>query len=328
VTKKREAFAVDLELLANPEALGTTGNFKAVPESAMKPISQALAIIVRQMEVSGNRPITIQGYQRNVKSFQEYAQIKYLEEISNELIYGWLESMDVSNQSKLTRLKCLKAFLSRCFDNGWIDRKYWKPITIKVDKVVKKATSDKDLATFVSLLDLSTYVGYRDYVAVMVLYHCGLRIKTLSNLKESHVNLHTKELDITGDIMKNHKPLMLPLSDSLANMLSLLMMQNKKIRQEYRKSNSYLFLTRLGDPIMENTKSNAIGKMLDRYSRQYGLKNLNPHALRRAFATNLLKKGCDVALISKALGHSGLQVTTQYLDLEIEEVSQGLRVYL
>ncbi|AFJ62994.1 integrase/recombinase [Bacillus velezensis YAU B9601-Y2] len=53
--------------------------------------------------------------------------------------------MNVSNQTKLTRLKCLKAFLSRCFDNGWIEIKFWKTINIKVDQKVKEGDAEREV---------------------------------------------------------------------------------------------------------------------------------------------------------------------------------------
>lgn len=36
-------------------------------------------------------------------------------------------------------------------------------------------------------------------------------------------------------------------------------------------------------------------------------------------------RGGSIELISKALGHSGLAVTTQYLVLDVEEVASDLR---
>lgn len=41
-----------------------------------------------------------------------------------------------------------------------------------------------------------------------------------------------------------------------------------------------------------------------------------------------MERGCHIALISKALGHSDLAVTTQYLDLDTEEVAINLRDFL
>ncbi|UQW96681.1 site-specific integrase [Rummeliibacillus sp. G93] len=81
---------------------------------------------------------------------------------------------------------------------------------------------------------------------------------------------------------------------------------------------------------MNSSKSsnNAITKQLNKYSKKFGLQNINAHALRRAYAKNLLNKGASVPLISKALGHSDITVTTQYLDLDVDEVARDLRGYL
>ncbi|MED2922910.1 hypothetical protein P4324_12760 [Bacillus thuringiensis] len=56
--------------------------------------------------------------------------------------------MNVSNQTKLTRLKCLKAFLGRCHDNGWIDINFCLNVKIKVDMPVKKGATDREIIFF------------------------------------------------------------------------------------------------------------------------------------------------------------------------------------
>jgi Phage integrase, N-terminal SAM-like domain len=81
-------------------------------------VEKALSTITRQMEISGNRPRTISDYNVYVQHFIETLKVKYIEELNADHVYEWLARMDVSKQTKLTRLKCLKAFLSRCFDNG------------------------------------------------------------------------------------------------------------------------------------------------------------------------------------------------------------------
>lgn len=80
-------------------------------------IPNALDVITRQMRVSGNRNRTISDYVLHVDHFQSVTNIQCVGDITTNTIYKWLDSMNVSNQTKLTRLKCLKAFLSRCFDN-------------------------------------------------------------------------------------------------------------------------------------------------------------------------------------------------------------------
>lgn len=66
--------------------------------------------------------------------------------------------MNVSASTKLTRLKYLKAVLSKCFNNGWLTDIFWKNIQIKVDKNVKTGAKENDLNIFLSFLDTSTFI--------------------------------------------------------------------------------------------------------------------------------------------------------------------------
>lgn len=291
-------------------------------------ISNALETITRQMKVSGNRSRTISDYVRHVEHFQTVINVNYIADITADTIYRWLDSMNVSNQTKLTRLKCLKAFLSRCFDNGWIEIKFWKTINIKVDQKIKEGATEHDVNILLSLLDLSNFIQLRDATAVLVMFKTGIRINTLTQLEERHVDLNNNVLNLEGSIMKNHQQIKLPFDDVLKKLLEVLLKQNAVIRREYGKQNGLVFITKYGDVIATSPTHNNIQKRLNKYSRMYGLKNINPHALRRGFAKSLLDKGANVAVISKALGHSDISVTTKYLHLDVDEVANNLRSYL
>lgn len=122
--------------------------------------------------------------------------------------------------------------------------------------------------------------------------------------------------------MKNHQQIKLPFDDLLKGLLEVLIQHNEVIRREYSKSNSLLFITKHGDVISTSPTHNNI------HARMYGLKNINPHALRGGFVKSLLDTGASVAVISKALGHSDISVTTKYLHLDVDEVASSLHSYL
>ncbi|NRD78466.1 site-specific integrase [Bacillus sp. BRMEA1] len=291
-------------------------------------IEKALASITRQMEISGNRPRTISDYTIHVNHFKETTRLTYLDDITADRIYDWLSMMDVSNQTKLTRVKCLKAFLSRCFSNGWIDKQFWKTITIRVDNNVKEGTTERDIRKLLSLLDLGDFFQLRDATALLLMFKTGIRINTIVHLENKHIDFDEMLLRLDGAIIKNHQQLLLPFDETLARMLRVLLCQNDAIRREYGIQNNYVFITKQGGIISNSPTHNNIQKRLNKYSRIYGLRNLNPHALRRGFAKSLLNKGANIAEISKALGHSNLAVTTQYLHLDKEEVAESLRKFL
>ena len=300
----------------------------AKKDSSSFTIEQALKTVIRQMKAIGLRERTINDYEYYVNHFIQVTGIRAIEDVSADHVYDWLASMDVSNQTKLTRLKCLKAFLSRCRDNGWIDTKFWKQIRIKVDSPVKPGAAERDIMLLLSLLDLNDFVQLRDATAVLLLFQTGIRINTLSQLEEQHFDLDNQTLRIGGGLLKNHEQIHLPFDDKLKRLLEVLISQNEIVRRENKVKNKFVFITRYGDKVKNSQSHNNIQKRLNKYSKEFGIKNINPHAIRRGFARRLLDKNANIALISKALGHSDLDVTTRYLHLDKEEVEKSLRQYL
>jgi len=164
-------------------------------------VEKALSIVQQQMKLNGYRERTLNDYNLIFKNFAEAVKIQYLEDINVNTIYKWLENMRVSQSTKSTRLKCLKAVLSKCYNNGWFKSKFWLTVQIKLDKKVKKGAKQNDLNILLSLLDSSTFIGLRDAVAILTLFKTGVRINTLGQLKESHIDFENKTLNLEGSIM-------------------------------------------------------------------------------------------------------------------------------
>lgn len=324
MTKKNGAFKVNEDL----SGIFSNNGKQAQKKAEGMPIVTALKTVTRYMETTGYRPRTISDYTLHVTHFAEVTGVETLEELEAAHIYDWLASMNVSNQTKLTRLKCLKAFLGRCFDNGWLQSNFWRAIVIRVDSAVKQGSAAKDIELLLQLLDLSDFVQFRDATAILLMSQTGLRVSTVAQLESKHIDLPQKLLKIGGGLLKNHQQMFLPISDDLARMLAILLRQNDEVRRYYGANNDYVFITKYGGSIVTSPTNNNIQKRLNKYAREYGLKNINPQALRRGFAKSLLDKGAHIALISKALGHGDIEVTTRYLYLDKEDVAENLRDYL
>lgn len=323
MTKKKSTLTIDEDLteIINKLAL------KLKDEDLT--ISFALREVIKQMKASGSRPRTMSDYELHVNQFAEITEIESLSQITTASIYNWLASMNVSDQTKLTRLKCLKAFLGKCYNNGWLKSKFWSEIKVKVGSPVKVGAEEGDIRKLLSTLDLTDFVQLRDAVAILMLFQTGVRVNTLANIKESHVNLEENLLRLDGSILKNHQRITLPFDETLSRLLSVLIKQNNLIRDERGHSNDYLFITQYGGHIVTSQTNNGIQKRLFKYAREHGLENINPQAIRRGFAKRLyIKSNGDIALVSKALGHSNIEVTTRYLYLSTEEVAENLRKYL
>ena len=57
----------------------------------------------------------------------------------------------------------------------------------------------------------------------------------------------------------------------------------------------------------------ALAGITPPFSKLYGL-----HSIRHTFATNLLKEGTSLSLISEFLGHNGVSATPVYLKVDDE----------
>lgn len=289
----------------------------------------AFLICKEQMRLSNIRPQTVREYEYNYNRFIEMMQIDYLDEITLDSFYGFLNSLgNVSDVTKQSKVRKLKAIFNRFHDNGWINRRFWKDLKIKVDNKIKPPANENNLSILLSLLDMSNFIHFRDAVAILTIYKCGLRMSTLVQLEEKHINLSSRMLIIQGDIMKGREAIKLPFDEELERFFKRLIQQNNVIRRHYRKQNEYLFISKFGDRIFHENTPNAITKRLSYYASKWNLTDINPHAIRRLYASNLLKKGANVALISKALAHKSIATTTQYLGLSTEQVANDLRDYL
>lgn len=292
-------------------------------------ISKALLIVKEQLKISGIRKVTIQEYIYTMSRYIKEMELTYLDEITLDSIFEWLSKLgDVSNVTKQSRLRVLKAVLNRFYDNGWFSKNWWKDLKIKTDEQIKPPADEQQLSLLLSLLDMSDFIQFRDAVAVLTMYKTGIRVATLIQLEEKHIDFETNTLNLTGDIMKNHDILRLPIDNELSDYLKRLIEQNNIIRKHYKKRNKIIFIGKFGDTLDIGTRPSAITKRLSYYAKKYGLTNINAHAIRRLYAMNLRKKGADVVLISKALSHKSLAVTTRYLGISSEEVVKGLREFL
>lgn len=329
LAKKRNGLSVRTDLNGIFSVEDSGNPIVVNPKSALS-IEKALEIIVRQMRASGLRERTVVDYETYVNDFVRKTDVEYLLAIDADAIYEWLGQMKVKDTTKRVRLKCFCAFLGKCFNNGWLNDMFWRNINIRVDEPIKVGATEDDVFNVLRQLNLSNFIELRDAAAILTMYQTGIRLATLSALEERHVDLENRLLRIDGALLKNRKVILLPFDMRLQKIFEVLFGQNLIIREEKGLENKFVFLTHQGKGIVneESPKSNAIAKRLNYYKRKYGIENINPHALRRGFAKDIYKRSNgDLALVSKALGHSDFSVTARYLHLEPEEVADKLREY-
>lgn len=231
--KKNPAFKVDEDLSDLFRNKRTLAN-----KAQGLPIEKALAVVVRNLESTGYRPRTISDYKLHVAHFTKVTGAKTLDELTTVHIYEWLASMVVSNQTKLTRLKCLKAFLRCCCcccccsSYGWLsETNFWQRVVVMVESLVRQGDVAKDVELLLHLLDTKDFVQLHDASALLLMSKTGWRVTTVANLEVQHVNLAEKLLKVDGGLLKNYQRIFLLISNYLARMLEVLMRKNVEVKK-------------------------------------------------------------------------------------------------
>ncbi len=71
----------------------------------------------------------------------------------------------------------------------------------------------------------------------------------------------------------------------------------------------YVFTQASGKPMSHTQASNAFQARVDRAVKAQGIPRITPHGCRHSYATLLMTQGEELAVISKLLGHSSLNIT-------------------
>lgn len=164
--------------------------------------------------------------------------------------------------------------------------------------------------------DTSTPGGLRLRALLELLYGGGLRISEACELKHSDIRWESAALRVLG---KRQKVRWVPLPEETLKWL------RKYIEEGRTKpaagSADFVFLDRVGKRLTRQAAYN----MVSRHSRAHGISaNLGPHVLRHSYAVHLLRGGADLRAVQELLGHSSIDTTQIYTELDLRDVK---RVY-
>lgn len=141
----------------------------------------------------------------------------------------------------------------------------------------------------------------RDRVMVLVLYGCGLRTSELCMLDVLHVDRERQELVVAK--AKNDRPRTIPIPNGVYTELLAYLAGHAK--------RGPLFRT-LGRA--RRIRSHDVCDVVSAAARRAGLAGpVTPKALRHSFATHLMDRGVDLAIIASLMGHSSPHETGVYL---------------
>ena len=285
-------------------------------------VEDAVDDLIKEHKLLGYRERTLTDYNIHMMKMCEINEVHYLDELDRQCLMNYIQLNENAKPStRRTRLKAVRAVLTKFLDRGMVEYAFWKDINIRVDEEVKEGTTEEEIMVLFNMLDFDDYIEFRDFTAILFIWETGIRMNTLQNIEMNIFDFENNLVNFPPSIMKNHKGLKLPFSDDLAMLIKRLEAWNKEIGYTGEK----LFISSKPHLFEKTDFAKLYSKRTQQYQERFGVKNIRAHDLRRGFAKRMLESGINIAVVSKALSHSSIATTTKYLHYSNEEVIDELR---
>lgn len=203
--------------------------------------------------------------------------------------------------------------------HGYTDKSFNFPaITVYKDRRVPEYYTADEVSKILSSIDRGNALGKRNYAMVLLGARYGLRISDIISLKLSNLDFENNRINITQQ--KTGKPLTL---DILPDVGWALIDYLKNGRPDVECESVFLRHTH---PYTAFARGSAMQYMHRQYALSAGIwkaetkKHCSFHMLRYSLASDLIQQGVSLTTISGILGHSELNVTTLYAQLDIPQL--------
>lgn len=160
-------------------------------------------------------------------------------------------------------------------------------------------------------IEQSSNVGKRDYAIMVVASRLGLRVSDIANLSFDNIDWDTNRIILKQ--AKTGNPVELPLLREVGEAIVNYLRYARPISDL-----SNIFLTACA-PYRPMNRIGLNG-VISRIMRESGInltgRKFGPHSMRHSLASNLLKNGVSLPIISSALGHESINTTMEYLRID------------
>lgn len=170
--------------------------------------------------------------------------------------------------------------------------------------------SVSEVASLLSVIDVSTANGTRNKAMIELLYSCGLRVSELIGLKLSDLFFDEGFIRVEG---KGSKQRLVPISQTAMEQVRNHLHHRKQEQPAGKHFMHHLFLSNRRTAMSRIT----VFHFVKQYARAAGItKSISPHTFRHSFATHLLEGGANIRAIQLMLGHEKITTTEIYTHMD------------
>lgn len=279
-------------------------------------------LFVRSLSVN-----TFEAYQRDCTKFFNFMNENYPEinihTVELKHLEEFLWQINLKNSSARRIISGIKAYFKFLVLTDRLDNNPCELLeTSRIEKLLPVVLSHEEIQKMLSVIDKSTYHGFRDSVIIEVLYACGLRISELLNLKKGDIYFKHEYIKVLG---KGNKERLVPIGEKALQLLDLYIRNHRsKLKKIDQKCKDIVFLNRRGRKLTRQYVFLAIKTAAQQAEIK---KNIHPHILRHSFASALIQGGANLIVVKEMMGHASIVSTEIYTHLDTIHLRETLMLY-
>ncbi|MDR7074749.1 tyrosine-type recombinase/integrase [Fictibacillus barbaricus] len=277
---------------------------------------QAMEGFLFLKKAHGISDITIKGYSNHISHFYNRFINSWNDEYQTKQSIMNHMADDIKPATYNLRLIYLRAFFDWCIEEGFIHvnplehfkKRKAEPRIVDIPQEVIKR--------LLTLPDLNTFAGLRDYALMLCTIDCGVRPSEAFQLVPYSFDLPRYNVTIAAEISKTRSSRILPILPYTSNILRRLI----SVRLVEWSETVPVFCNNEGNKLTRHTWNDR----LEIYSRKLEFK-IRPYDLRHFFAITYLRNGGSAFALQKMLGHENMDMSKRYLNItgqDLKDVHQ------
>lgn len=260
---------------------------------------------------------TIDNYRRLLSYFVLSLNIKGKDDVAQISESDVLEFLGAreSNRSRHSVMRQFYEFIDKSHPEFPSFSYLFEFIHQPVRERMPSTYSMEEVGIIESSVNRSGGIGKRTYAMLLLASRLGLRISDIIGLKYANIDWDRSLIQLRQ--AKTDKPIELPLLKDVGEAI----ISYLKVRPECELEEIFVTHT---PPITKMSRTGA-GRLISNVIQKSGIDNAGrkhgPHSMRFSLASRMLEQGVGIPVISESLGHSGQDVTMNYLRIDIQEIS-------
>jgi integrase/recombinase XerC len=267
-------------------------------------------------------PHTVRAYVGDVSSLLGSAAAAGLAspaQLNLAMLRAWLAEQSAEGLSRATlarRVASVRAFTAWCHRRGLTSEDPGARLASpRVARVLPTVLQVEEAAALMDhagvAADEGTALGARDRAIMEVLYGTGIRVSELCALDLVGIDRVHRTMRVRG---KGDRERTVPYGGPAAQAIDEWWVRRGEMATE--RSGPALFLGSRGGRI----DPRVVRGIVHRLSREAGVPEVAPHALRHSAATHVLEGGADLRSVQELLGHATLSTTQRYTHVSVERL--------